>query len=112
MNKYETLKKAKAKILEKTQRKLQFNASDYEFDEELLGDYFDDACLIIQDWKRWSSLDGILTGRYDTDIVQFIILSINAGGIEGQSSSTTNGNSKSFYGTPKDYLQSSIPQSV
>lgn len=112
MNKYETLKKAKAKVLEKTQRKLQFNASDYEFDEELLGDYFDDACYIIQDWKKWNSLDGILTGKYDTQIIQFIILSINAGGNEGQSSVSANGSSKSFFGTPEDYLKASIPQSV
>lgn len=112
MNKYDSIKKARAKILEKVQRKLQFNASDYEFDEELLGDFFDDACSIIQDWKRWSTLDGILTGRYDAPIIQFIIESVNTSGIEGQSSSNANGTSKVFYNTPEANLKSSIPQSI
>lgn len=102
----------KQTLLEKAQRKLTNNFPDYEYDEDLLGDYFDDACDIIRDWKRLSSDDALISGNFDRQIVQFIIESINTSGIEGQSSSSANGSSKVFYGSPESNLKKSIPQSL
>ena len=99
-------------ILKKAQRKLANNFPDYEYDEDLLADYFDDACAIIRDWRKLSSDNLILSGKYDREIVQFIIESINASGMEGQSSSAANGISKSFYATPEANLKGSIPQAL
>lgn len=99
-------------LIEKAQRRLANNFPDYEYDEDLLEDYFDDACSIIRGWKKLSDDTMLLTGNYDRNIVQFIIESINVSGLEGQSSSSANGVSKSFYATPESNLKSSIPQSL
>ena len=42
----------KSSLLEKAQRKLSNAFPDYEYDEDLLGDYFDDAVLVIKKWKK------------------------------------------------------------
>lgn len=102
----------KQSLIEKTQRKLSLNDSCYEYDEDLLGDYFDDAIDIIIDWKRFSDESPVLTGNYDRYIVQFIIESIVVSGIEGQSQSYGNGIKKVFYASPEANLKSSIPQSL
>ena len=99
-------------LIKKAQRKLTNNFPDYEYDEELLGDYFDDAVDIINDWKKASDKSLVLTGNYDRNIVQFIVESINISGLEGQSSSSANGISKTFIATPEANLKSSIPQSI
>lgn len=102
----------KSQIIEKTQRKLANNFPDYDYDEELLGDYFDDAVSIIKDWKRNQNDSVVMTGIYDRQIVQFIIESLNMAGIEGQSSSSANGITKSFISSPESNLKASIPQSL
>ena len=102
----------KTKLLEKAQRKLSLNAEDYTYDDDLLGDYFDDAVLIIKDWKKNYNDSIFLNGMYDTAIVQFIIESINLTGLEGQSSSSANGASKTFIASPEANLKSRIPQSI
>lgn len=112
MNKYQSLTAMKTIILEKTQRKLTFNLPNYQYDSELLGDYFDDAVLIIKDWKKNFEDNIVLSGNYDDKIVKFIIESINLNGQEGQSSSSANGNKKVFINTPEGNLRSSIPQSI
>lgn len=102
----------KTTVLEKVQRKLANNFPDYEYDEDLLGDYFDDAVSIIKDWKRTYDNGIFYEGNYDRNIVQFIVESIGYSGLEGQSSSSANGISKSFYATPEANLKKSIPQSL
>ena len=101
----------KEAVLEKAQRRLQFN-SDYAYDEDLLGDYFDDAVNIIRGWKKAQNDDIFFDGKYDSNIIQFIIESINVAGLEGQSSSSANGATKTFINTPESNLKSSIPQSL
>lgn len=102
----------RAMLLEKTQRKLSLNLPNYTYDEETLGDYFDDAVSIIKDWKRNYNDSLVLSGNYDTAIIQFVIESIGVSGIEGQSSSTANGNKKVFFATPEDNLKAKIPQGL
>lgn len=102
----------KSVLLEKAQRKLSNNFPDYEYDEELLGDYFDDAVEIINDWLRASGTSPVLTGNYDRNIVEFIVQSINISGLEGQSSSSANGITKTFISSPASNLKASIPQSL
>ena len=100
----------KSSLLEKAQRKLSNAFPDYEYDEDLLSDYFDDAVSIIMKWRKMSNENPVLSGSYDSEIVQFIVESINRSGIEGQSSSSANGISKVFIATPEDNLKSKIPQ--
>ena len=88
------------------------NFPDYEYDEELLGDYFDDAVDIIKDWTKTSDASLVLAGNYDRNIVEFIVQSINISGLEGQSSSSANGITKTFIATPESNLKASIPQSL
>lgn len=102
----------KNELLAKAQRKLANNFPDYEYDKDLLGDYFDDAVDIIRDWKRASDTSLVLTGNYDRNIVEFIVESINISGLEGQSSSSANGITKTFISSPESHLKSSIPQSI
>ncbi len=102
----------KTTILEKVQRRLTNNFPDYEYDEDFLGDYFDDACAIIRDWKKVSDNDILVSGNYDKNIIQFIVESINLSGLEGQSESTANGIKKKFYASPEANLKGSIPQSL
>ena len=112
MNKYQSLASAKETLLAKVQRKLSNNFPDYEYDEDLLGDYFDDAVDIIKSWLRASDTSLVLTGNYDRNIVDFIVQSINISGLEGQSASSANGVSKTFIATPEANLKASIPQSL
>lgn len=100
----------KETLLEKIQRKLAYNSPDFEFDEEFLQDLIDEAYTIIYNWRKLSKNDEMLSGRYDTNIIQYVIESINATGIEGQKASSANGISKSFYNTPEANLKSSISQ--
>ena len=102
----------KTNLLEKVQRKLSLNAEDYTYDEDLLGDYFDDAVAILRDWKRNYNDSLFLNGYYDTGIVNFIIESINITGLEGQSSSSANGVSKTFRASPESNLKSRYPQAL
>lgn len=112
MNKYQNLTEAKSSLLAKAQRKLANNFPDYEFDEDLLGDYFDDAVSILQKWLKNSNESLITRGNYDTEIVEFIIESLGRAGLEGQMSSSANGISKTFIATPESNLKSKIPQSL
>ena len=102
----------KTTLLEKAQRRLTLNLPNYEYDEDILGDYFDDAVSIIKDWKHNFDDSLVLSGLYDDKIIKFIIESININGVEGQSSSSANGNKKVFYASPESNLKSSIPQSI
>jgi len=102
----------KTALIGKAQRKLSLNAYDYTYDTNVLGDYFDDAISIIKDWKKNYNDSLVLTGVYDKYIVEFIIQSINYNGLEGQTSSSANGVSKTFIATPESNLKSSIPQSI
>lgn len=112
MNKHQDLTIAKNAILAKAQRKLANNFPDYEFDKDLLGDYFDDAVSIIKKWLKNTNDSVICSGNYDTEITEFIIESIGRAGLEGQMSSSANGISKSFIATPESTLKSKIPQSL
>ena len=109
---YKSLNSMKTAVLEKAQRRLANNFPDYEYDEDFLGDYFDDAVSIIKVWKKTYDNSIFYEGKYDRNIVQFIIESINVSGLEGQDSSTANGIKKGFYATPEANLKSSIPQSL
>lgn len=102
----------KSTLLEKVQRKLANNFPNYEYDEDLLGDYFDDAISIIKKWKKNKDDSVVTSGDYDTEIVDFIVESIGRAGLEGQSSSNANGISKTFIATPESNLKSKIPQSI
>ena len=89
---------------------MQYNSPDIDIDEEYLEDLINEAYTIIYNWRRLSKDDEILTGRYDTQIISYVLETINASGIEGQKSSNANGNSKTFINTPENNLKSSIPQ--
>jgi hypothetical protein len=102
----------KQSLLEKAQRKLSNAFPDYEYDKDLLGDYFDDAISIIMKWKKNYNESLVLTGNYDTEITDFIVESINRSGVEGQSSSSANGIGKTFIATPEDSLKGKIPQGI
>lgn len=112
MNKYQDLTTAKKELLAKAQRKLANNFPNYEYDEDLLGDYFDDAVSILKKWLKNSNDSLVTTGNYDTEIVEFVIESIGRAGLEGQMSSSANGISKTFIATPESNLKSKIPQSL
>lgn len=102
----------KSKLIEKVQRRISNNFNDYEYDTQLLEDYFDEAVSIINKWKKFSKDTDILKYDYDNNIIKYIIESINISGLEGQSSSSANGVSKVFIATPESNLKSSIPQSL
>lgn len=100
----------KETLLEKVQRKIQFNTPDYEIDEEYLEDLIDEAIGIIRDWRKLSNNDEFLNELYNTNIINYVIETINMSGIEGQSNSNANGNSKTFINTPANNLRTSISQ--
>ena len=102
----------KSKIVERAKRKLAYSFDDYAIDVNLLNDYFDEACSIIKDWKKKTDDNILLGGKYDVNIITYIIQSVNYAGLEGQSSSSANGNVKSFIGTPESNLKKSIPQGI
>lgn len=70
----------------------------------------EDAISIIRVWRKLKNDKEILEGLYDTNIVTFVLNSINMAGIEGQSQSIANGIRKNFYNTPESVLKSEIKQ--
>ena len=88
------------------------NFPDYEFDTDLLSDYFEDAVSILKKWLKNSDDSLVYSGNYDTEITEFIIESIGRAGLEGQMSNSANGISKTFIATPESNLKSKIPQSL
>lgn len=100
----------KETLLEKVQRKIQFNTPDYEIDEEYIEDLIDEAIGIIRDWRKLSNNDEFLNELYNTNIINYVIETINMSGIEGQKVSNANGNSKTFINTPANNLRTSISQ--
>lgn len=109
---YENITQMKQSVLEKAQRKLSNNYPDYEYDKELLGDYFDDAVSIIRKWVKLKNDDSFLNAKYEREIVKFIVESIVVSGMEGQSESYANGIKRKFYANPESNLKASIPQSL
>jgi len=99
----------KSNLLEKIARRLNYN-SEYEADEDLIEDFIDSAINEIIVWRRLDSDEEILSGRYDTNIVNFVIESYNIQGIEGQSYEGNGATSKQFTESPLSRLKSSIPQ--
>lgn len=102
----------KTQVLKKAQIKLANNFPDYTYSDELLGVYFDDAIDIIMEWKKYTKESSVYNGNYDSKVVKFIIESLNVSGLEGQSSSSANNNSKTFIATPEANLKASIPQTI
>lgn len=109
---FENLDQVKLLAIEKAQRKLSNNYPNYEYDKDLLGDYFDDAVSILKKWKKNQNDSLITSGCFNTEIVDFIVESIEKAGLEGQSSSNANGISKTFIATPESNLKSKIPQAL
>lgn len=107
---FENLDQVKALVIAKAQRKLANNYPNYDYDTNLLSDYFDDAVEILIDWRKMSDISPLLTGYYNRGIIQFIVESINLSGLEGQSYSSANGITKTFIASPESNLKSSYPQ--
>lgn len=102
----------RSKIVSKAKRKLEYSSYDYAVDTELLNDYFDEACSIIKGWRKKTDDSFLLDGKYDVNIITYIVQSFNYAGLEGQSISRINENEKEFIGTPESNLKKSIPQGI
>lgn len=109
--KYSTIDDMKSAITTKVKRQLEVN-SDYEVDENLLGDFIDDAVSEIKDWRKLNNDNEFLNGMYDSKISRFVIESYNILGIEGQSYESNGATAKQFTETPLSRLKSSIPQKI
>lgn len=102
----------KEQLVAKAQRKLAINNPYADFDNETVGDYVDEAVAIILDWKK-AKTDSIFdNNKYDREIVNYVVESINWAGNEGVSHISGNGSSKDFIASPADNLKKSIPQSI
>ena len=97
-------------LTDKINRRLEINSPDVSFDEDLIADYINDACTIINNWRKNKDNKELLSGIYDNKIISYVIESINLTGIEGQSYSSANGITKQMIATPEDNLKSGISQ--
>lgn len=108
---YTSMSRLKSTLLDKIKRRIEYN-SDYEVDDELIEDFIDSAVLEIKDWRRLEDDTEILTGRYDNNIIRYVIESYNMLGIEGQSYESNGSSSKQYNTTPLSNLRSSITQRI
>lgn len=106
------LNKLKANLTEKIQRRLSLKNPNTNYDEDLIGDYIEDAVLIIEEWAKPTQETYILNGGYNTEIIEFVIQSININGAEGASSYSDGAESISFANNPISNLKSKIPQGL
>lgn len=93
----------------KIARRLQFN-SEYEADTDLIDDFLDSAFSEINRWRKNTDDSELLSGMYDSNIINFVIESYNIMGIEGQAYDGNGSSVKQFSGTPLSRLKSSITQ--
>ena len=105
------MSKMKSTLQEKIVRRLEFN-SEWEADEELVNDFIDTAINEIFLWRKLSNDDELLSGRYDGNIIRFVIESYNMLGVEGQTYESNGQTAKQYAQTPLSRLKSSIPQRI
>lgn len=111
MSKYKNLNALREKINETVANRVAYNQPDYTLNEDLVGDLIDEAIDIIRDWRKtWDSDTEFLSGRFDSNIVGYVMESLNTIGIEGQSYESANGNTKQYKMSPRQRLCSGIPQ--
>ena len=103
------MNKLKSTLEEKIARRLQFN-SEYEPDYDLIDDFIDNATNEIKVWRKTTEDTELLTGMYDSNIINFVIESYNMMGVEGQSYDGNGSTTKQYLGTPLARLKGSIPQ--
>lgn len=109
MNK-EKLSEVRSKVISSAKRAISYKYDDY-VDEELLGDFFDEAVDIICK-RRKSDTTEIENERYNTEIKQYIIDSFNQLGAEGSASNSVAGNSNSYFAPADVILKSKILQII
>lgn len=107
--KYNSLNKLKSTLQEKIARRLQFN-SEYEPDTDLINDFIDNAVNEIKVWRKATEDTELLSGIYDSNIINFVVESYNMIGVEGQSYDGNGSTTKQYSGTPLSRLKGSIPQ--
>lgn len=107
--KYNSLNKLKSTLQEKIARRLQFN-SEYEPDTDLINDFIDNAVNEIKVWRKTTEDTELLSGIYDSNIINFVVESYNMIGVEGQSYDGNGSTTKQYSGTPLSRLKGSIPQ--
>lgn len=107
--KYNSLNKLKSTLQEKIARRLQFN-SEYEPNTDLINDFIDNAVNEIKVWRKTTEDTELLSGIYDSNIINFVVESYNMIGVEGQSYDGNGSTTKQYSGTPLSRLKGSIPQ--
>lgn len=78
----------------------------------MIGDYIEMAVEIIEEWAKPSKEETIVNGKYNTEIVEFVIESFNNNGAEGLSSYGDGAESRVFSNSPIGHLKSRIPQGL
>lgn len=107
--KYNNLNKLKSTLQEKVARRLNFN-SEYEADADLITDFIEEAITEIKVWRKADNDTELLTGMYDSNIINFVVESYNRMGAEGQSYDGNGSTTKQYLATPLSRLKGSIPQ--
>ena len=102
----------KSNLTEKIQRRLGLNNPNTEYDEDLIGDYIEEAVNIINDWARPIDETGFTSGEYNSAIVLYVIESINTNGAEGYSSFSDGNQKNVLKNSPVGNLKSRIPQGL
>lgn len=102
----------KSSLTEKIQRRLGLNNPNTTYDEDLIGDYIEEAVTIINDWARPSSEDCFINGSYNSAIILYVIESLNVNGAEGYSSFSDGNQKNVLKNGPVGNLKSRIPQGL
>ena len=88
------------------------NNPNTTYDEDLIGDYIEEAVYIISDWARPSSETAFTDGSYNTPIILYVIESLNVNGAEGYSSFSDGTQKNVLKNSPIGNLKSRIPQGL
>lgn len=99
----------KSSLEEKIVRRLEFN-TEYSADTDLIDDFLDAAFSEINRWRKNTDNTELLSGVYDNNIVDFVIESYNAMGIEGQVYDSNGTSARQYSGSPLSRLKTSIKQ--
>lgn len=100
-------------IINKAKRRIEFNYDTLDENQvELLSDFYDSAINAIKKWRHLTDNKEFENDDYNDIIVKYIVRTYQELGLEGVTSSTIGGDTKTFGRTPLAELLSSIPQRI
>lgn len=108
-----SIEEYKQSVVEKSTRRIKFQSnygSNYPELAAILNDFCDNGVSIITQWRKLSDETEIVSGKWDSQLVEYVVNSFNSMNDENLNSSTANGTTRNYRMSAESMLKSKIPQ--